>query len=73
MLYVSLYPLILGVTKEHTRQRLEIGSTYKAKSMLMIKSNLERARWKKIQTMLNFLDQKKKQVRGESRETIERL
>lgn len=66
-------PLILGVTKEHARQRLEMGSTYKAKSLLMIKSNLERARWKQIQTMLNFLDQKKKQVRGESRETIERL
>lgn len=41
--------------------------------MLMIKSSLERARWKKIQTMMNFLDQKKKQVRAESRQNIERL
>lgn len=31
------YPLILGVMKERIRQRLGIGSTYKAKSMLMIK------------------------------------
>lgn len=67
------YPLILGVAKEHIRQRLGIGSTYKAKSMLMINSSLEKARWKKIQMMMNFLDQKKKQVRAESRQNIERL
>lgn len=69
-MYVSL---TLGVAKEHIRQRLGIGSTYKAKSMLMIKSSLERARWKKIQMMMNFLDQKKKQVRAESRQNIGRL